>query len=426
MPRIRRKPMIRLSSISWLIVILSVHAVLAAVYWHYTPYEAPPDEKPHGHYVQVLAEKHRLPHFTGYEGDGYEAHQPPLYYAMGIPFLLAGRAIGMEQPAEMVRLLSLLLGGLSVIMVYFAVLTAFSGDRAMALMCSAFVALLPTHSMVSSSVSNEILVEVLFGLAFLLAADILINGSSWRKTVMLGLVVGAGLLTNAACLILFGVAFLTYVLVWRRGALSLRAATVHLLAVVTVGIIIGGWWLVRNQVLYGDPLASAKFRQVFSGLPGPHYFLDMGMPLYGYLYLFVEWTFESFWGRFGHMSVRMPNWSYVVLALVTIVVDAGFLAQLARRKLPLDRSVAIVYGFTLLAVVAAFVVFNTEWLQAQGRYLYPALVPISVFWVIGIGKFTRKSELTRALLVVSVPLFAQVVALATCIIPVMPDYFWPR
>ena len=413
----------RLPGSSWLIMMLIIHAVLAGIYWDYTPYGAPPDEEAHGQYVHVLVEKHRLTNFTGYAGDGYEAHQPPLYYVMAMPFLIAGRALGMDQPGEMVRLLSLLLGALSVTVIYFAVQTAFSGDKQMALRCAAFAAFLPTHTMVSSSVSNTVLVEVLFGLTFLLAADALVKGPSWRKTVMLGLVVGAGLLTNGTCLILFGVALLTYALLWRHGRLSLGAAGKHMLAVIIVGAMIGGWWLVRNQVRYGDPLAGAMFCKVFRNLPGPVLFFAEGWSLQVYVRTVILWTFTSFWGCFGHMNVWMPAWTHLALALVTITVSIGFVVRLARRKLPLDGSVAIVYGVTLLAVVTALAFFNTKWLQAQGRYLYPALVPISVFWVLGIGRFAPRNELLRTFLVVSVPLAVQVVAIATCIVPIMPYYY---
>jgi hypothetical protein len=277
--------------------------------------------------------------------------------------------------------------------------------------------------MVSSSVSNTILVEAVFGLVFVLTASVLMDGPSWRKTIMLGLVLGAGLLTSVTCLILFGVAFLIYAVVWRRGGLSLREAATHMTAAVIIAAVIGGWWLARNQVMYGDPLAGAKFAKVFSDLPGPRELLTFNWTVNIYIVTVIQWTFASFWGCFGYMDVFMPVWSYLMLAIATILVSISFLRQLAARKLPMDGSVAAIYALTFLAVLAAFVFFNTKWLQAQGRYLYPALMPISVFWVIGMGSFAPKSQVLKTLLVVSLPLGAQVIALVTCIVPEMPYYF---
>ena len=409
----------------WLGVILGVHVVLALVYWHYTPFGAPPDEGPHGKYVAVLAGTGSLPVFDASNRGDYEYHQPPLYYLMGTPFYCVGRAIRMADPAAMVRLLSLILGGLSILAAYAVVRSAFPDERILPLTCAGFVGLLPTHVMLSSSVSNDVLAEVVFGLALLVMVRMLVTGLSWRRTIGLGAILGAGLLAKTTCVLLFPIVVLAYVLVWQRGASTGRSLAAHVAAVLGVGIAIGGWWLARNQFLYGDPLAVSQFQEVFQDTPTPEFWLSRGWSWGMYFALVIGWTFASFWGVFGHMNVFMPTWAYWGLAAITLGAAAGSLRAAAqmRARSALNRDVLFVCGVTLALVLLAFLKFNVSFFQAQGRYLYPALVPISVFWAIGLGQLLPQSKRHLApYLAVGVPFVGQIIALVTCIVPKMPYY----
>ncbi len=83
----------------------------------------------------------------------------------------------------------------------------------------------------------------------------------------------------------------------------------------------------------------------------------------------------------------------------------------------------MIYNVVLLLVLLAFLEFNASYFQTQGRYLYPALVPISAFWVLGVRKLLPKGmHRWTPYVAASIPLIAQVVALATCIVPKMPFY----
>ena len=78
------------------LLVVGVHFVLAIAYNLTTPfgnngYANTPDESAHFQYVAYVAHHWRLPIFEGYEGVGYEAHQPPLYYFLaGLAYHLVG------------------------------------------------------------------------------------------------------------------------------------------------------------------------------------------------------------------------------------------------------------------------------------------------------------------------------------------------
>ena len=400
----------------WLIGIVCVHIILALVYWRYTPYGAPPDEGPHGGYIGRIVEQHRLPVFDPTDRANYEAHQPPLYYVLGVPFYLLGR---MPDPAEMVRLLSLILGALSILVIYRAVRTAFPDEPGLGIAAAGFTALLPTHVMLSSSVSNDILVELVFGLGLLLMTGMALRGVTLTRSLMLGVVLGLGLLTKTTCLILFPVALLAYLISARRAT---GTALVHFSIALAMSLIIGGWWLLRNNHLYGDPLAASQFAQAFAHTTKPEYWLSRGFTPFSYVVLVIVWTFCGFWGVFGHMKVFMPAWSYVGLAVVSVVVKIGALGAILRRN-DQRRGILVLYNVVLLLVVVAFIGFNVKYFQAQGRYLYPAILPISAYWALGIRRLLpeRIWEWTP-FIAIAVPFLTQIIALATCIIPRMPGY----
>ncbi|MHB1001385.1 MAG: ArnT family glycosyltransferase [Armatimonadota bacterium] len=367
--------------------ILFIHMVLAIIYWHLTPFGLPPDEGPHGKYIGLMADNHTLPVFNPSDRENYEFHQPPLYYTLGLPFHFIGSMIGIQDPAIIVRALSIILGALSIFVIYLTILKAFDNNRRLALACAGFAALLPTHSMLSSSVSNDILSELIYGLVLLLAASILIDGLSWRRTIVVGVVLGAGILTKTTCILLFPVVGLLYLMLAIRKITSWKTAFVHFAGASGVSLLIGGWWLVRNHLLYGDPFGLALFQQAFQHTAKPDFFFNQGLSVIQYLELVAIWTFESFWGVFGHMKIFMPSWIYVMLAVISI--PFSILSLMTLHKIREDRSkkdfimiCAVVLGIVLLS----FLRFNLSFFQAQGRYLYPALIPISILWCYGITK----------------------------------------
>ncbi|PJF34198.1 MAG: hypothetical protein CUN49_16730, partial [Candidatus Thermofonsia Clade 1 bacterium] len=117
--------------------------------------------------------------------------------------------------------------------------------------------------------------------------------------------------------------------------------------------------------------------------------------LTGWLEDLIGTTFQSFWGQFGEMAVPMQSSTYHVLHILTALALSGALYALfskARQLSGLQWAGLIVLGTALLGVAGAFFYYNLKFVQFQGRYLYPALVPIALFYVsgaAGVGMFLR-------------------------------------
>jgi hypothetical protein len=90
------------------------------------------------------------------------------------------------------------------------------------------------------------------------------------------------------------------------------------------------------------------------------------------------------------MGVLIDSRLYLFLALVSIAVGVGFvlwLVRVVRRGQILSgfqRWALVLLLVVLLAVVAGHVWYNLKFVQHQGRYLFSALVPISVAFALGL------------------------------------------
>lgn len=315
-----------------LLLILALSALLALGYAWATPLGGAPDEGAHLRYVEVLATEARLPvmnleqrRANAHADRDFEAHQPPVYYALNVPAFHMGKLAGGEVGAGWAcRLMSILIGTVGTVLVWLLA-REFAPDRPwLQWGAAAFAALLPMRLAMMGSVNNDGLTEVFSSLALLQMARMLRSGpgepgvkpADWnRHAARLGLVISLGLLTKATSILLLPPALLTLYLA--SGARGEHRDTGEWQGTfVRGGAILGGvvlavagWWFVRNHLLYGDPLAKRMFDAYFADTPRwtgteeqPGLREQLGITFGEYLFRMVLPTsFASFWGAFGHL-----------------------------------------------------------------------------------------------------------------------------
>ncbi|MDQ2800990.1 MAG: glycosyltransferase family 39 protein, partial [Armatimonadota bacterium] len=252
-----------------LAALIAVYLLFAGAYCAITPAATAeqhnPDENAHIEYVATLASGH-LPVFTDVM-HGYENHQPPLYYALAVPVYLAAHSHGEAAAARAVRGVSILLGALLILAAYGCIRTAFPQERWTALGTAIFVGLLPGNVALSASVTNDALTNLVTAVALWLLAKIVTDADSRRReryALWLGITLGIGVWTKTSTLILFPTVLLAcYLLAARQ--LASPASAVRIAGVACGGgALIGLPWLLRNQILYGDPVAQHIFTSAFS------------------------------------------------------------------------------------------------------------------------------------------------------------------
>jgi 4-amino-4-deoxy-L-arabinose transferase-like glycosyltransferase len=414
------RPPVRTSTLVALICI--AYVAIAAWYAAGIPFGQAPDESAHLPYVAYLADHGTLPIFRPGVGS-YEYHQAPLYYAAAAPAYLIGRTVAPGHQYLAVRLFGILLGLCVVWFSYLLAQALCPGRRWLSVGVAGFVAFLPMHVALSASVTNDIGAEVPFAAGLWQIVVAMRDGWNWRRTVVVGVLCGLAVLMKSSGLALLPVAWLAVLLTSRQA--GARGALARIAAVTVVALAVCGWWLVRNWMLYGDPLAWGAFMEAFKGAPTRHSDPWQSFSTFNYVLVVIGWTFASFWGVFGTWkpAVFMPTWGvYMPLAVVTAAGLGGLWLELVEGK-SWDRwrkRAAWVLTAAFALVLASFIRFNLSFFQAQGRYLFLALPVIAIALVAGWGRLFPERLRAAAYFVLWLGMLAlSAVALPEWILPAL-------
>ena len=285
------------------------------------------------------------------------------------------------------RWFSLILGGITLWLVYRTAKLAFPRGSPLPLMAVVLIATMPQFLFVSASFTNDNMVvtasaAVVFWLARLLTLSRTRPIRLW-EWVILGVLLGIAALSKLQGLGLFvlagGAGLAT---AWQRR--SWRTLFVAALGVAIPALLIAGWWYWRNYTLYGD-WTGVKHLVSINGLRQKPLDLDD-------FWLEFRGLRFSFWGLFGWFNILLPSWFYVIMDLLTVLSLAGAVAGsvAAWRRLRgewLRRSETQV-RLLLLAWIGLSAALLLYWMiratGSQGRLIFPALGAIAIWFVIGL------------------------------------------
>ena len=379
-------------------LILTAYLIAGVLYASKTPAWQAPDEPAHYNYnrqlaggewpiiapgdynqaYQTLVISSRFAPQYSVSSFEYEDYQPPLYYLLLTPIfrLTAGQLVPL-------RLASVLLGAGVIGLAYATARRLFPDQLWLALSVAAFMAFLPQHVAMLSAVNNDSLAELLIAAMFyclvvaLHRPDPLVSPKTgWA----LGLLLGAGFLTKVTAYLMAPV--LALVVIWLGGR-DWRAWGRMGGRIFGPALLLGGAWWLRNIVVYPglDAFGIAAHDAVVTGQPTTAEWLRQ-YGGWGTLRAFVTTTFHSFWGQFGWMGVPMPTWIYRILGGFTLVTAVGALAVERRPALaPVPtpgRLVRTLFRALVGLNVLLYLVYNARYVQHQGRYFFPALLPLSL------------------------------------------------
>lgn len=445
-----------------LLLVLAVYLLLALAYGAVNPLFEAPDEHRHYFTAQYMAERGRLPRVEE-EADpwlGQEAAQPPLYYALGAllirpldtagaretawpnPFVRMGDASaptninafvhgpweawpwrGYALAAHLLRAFSTLLGLGTLLCLYGTGRLLWPARPARALLAVAMTAFLPQFLFLHSAITNDALITLLAAAAVWQVLYVWLRGATRRRLLLLGITIGLAILSKTAGLLLLAYAAgALLLLAWRQRrpatALSL------LLYVVLPAVLLGGWLLVRNWLLYGDPTAANQFVQLAGG-SRDYTFIDAMAETPGL------WT--SLFAVFGWFNVRAPEWVYwvwnglVVTALIGAIwqgrLPGAGSATAADGNAPSERQrrrlVPWLLAVWTLMVYGGLVSFMLRTPAAQGRLLFPALTPLALGFAYGLSKLPWRATYAAA------PALALVTSVAPLVTVIPAAYAQP-
>ena len=404
-----------------LAIIVLCYLVTGAAYAWLTPIWETPDEPAHYNYVRHLVHHKSLPVLEADDYDfayleqikaaqfppdmsidsiRYEFHQPPLYYVLGA--VLVAPLPEIWWPLVL-RMLSVVLGGVLLVVAYLVAIEIFPQQPAWALGAAAFTAVVPMHVAMTAAVNNDTLAELLLGLVLLALVRRVIRmpvAAAWRSDVSLGVLIGLGLLTKTTTYITLPLALIVILTpsVWqctrnpavRDRVLPWKRTLVSVARVFGIALAVGALWFVRNSLTYGgfDMLGMGRHNSIM--LEQPHtadWLARLGWG--GLAQAFVQTTFRSFWAQFGWMGVLIDERLYLLLGLFSLLVVAGFILFLLQDcgGLRLNQKLALgTLGLSFLFTAMSYLWYNIQFVQHQGRYLFPALLPLALGTALGVWK----------------------------------------
>lgn len=383
-----------------LFVILAAYIALGGLFATQIPAWQTPDEPAHYNYIRQLAAG-QLPVIApgdynqkqietqiappnakpGFSLDAlqYEDHQPPLFYALAVPvYVLGGGSL------VALRLFALFIGGFAVLFAYLAISEIFPHHPWVAAFAAVLYALLPQHLHMLSALNNDCLAEALLMAAVWQSARMIRLGVTGQRVTWLAFSAGLGFLTKTTAYLAFPIGGLA-VLFASPPAQPPRQTLAHALRFCLIALAFGVVWWARNLFVYGgtDVMGLQAHNAIVVGQPTTQEWLAQ-FGAAGLLSRLAQTTFQSFWGQFGWMSIVLDTKFYLAffiftaLSLLLFVVWRGR-ATLSRAQVWQLRLMGILAGFTF----AAFGWYNLQFIQHQGRYLFPALSTFALVAALG-------------------------------------------
>jgi hypothetical protein len=411
-----------------LIVVIALYLALAFTYSAVTPAATADqhnaDENAHMIYVQTVSSGH-LPVFK-LGAHNYEAHQPPLYYLLAAPADLVSEKFGLATATRVTRCVSILLGALLIVVSFLCVRAVLPDEPLVAVGTAMFIGLLPANIALSASVTNDPLNTLVITLCMWKLAKLANSAkdetpgnkrSLFKKSALVGLILGIGIWTKTLTLPLFPVVIIVFLLLAYRKKIAEASAVMGVLISLGVGLLIGTPWLIRNSMLYGDPLAQ---KLLTSTLNDSRYNTPAEVMIYifggywNYLAKVFQWSFESYWGGFDSMRLfwgmdplrAHPNFLdgpgpiYGTLIVLSLLSALGLIRFVQSKALGNETILISACAALICFTGIAFLHYNLGFFQAQGRYWYPALFPLSFFFMLGWRGFVRGTRVYGFLITV--------------------------
>jgi 4-amino-4-deoxy-L-arabinose transferase-like glycosyltransferase len=444
--------------------VLIAFLVLGVTYSVVTPIFEASDELWHYPLVQWLSKGNPLPVQDAKNAGPWkqEASQPPLYYYLmgwstfwidtrdmaqvrqenphvdnGVITPDGNRNLVVHNPQDesfpwrgtvlavhLARLLSVLMGAVTVWLTYRIALELFPDRPWLALGAAAVNAFTPMFIFISGAVNNDNLTMTLCSLGLLLivkrvreyegsgirdqkaaerelpfAQDFFYRVGRWLP---LGIVLGLGALTKTSALALLPITGLAVsVVAWRKG--SWREFWAGTFATAIPVLLIAGWWYFRNVQLYGDVTGISAFIDVLGKRAAPASLSQLWGERWGFML--------SYWGLFGGVNVSLDDWGYhilnglAVLAVIGVIVYFVTMTWQWFREDPIHSWRDFAYelrdyiqGRAALFLVGLFgvivVALLTQWARvtwsSQGRLVFSAISTWSIYFVLGLATIATR------------------------------------
>ena len=348
-------------------------------------------------------------------GPVHELHQPPMAYILYAAVLPATQGMDPATQLRWMRVISVILGALSVCVAYWATREVFPEDTFLQIGVPAFIALLPMHAYLAGTLNNDHLAELVGSSVILLLAVGIRRGFSAPRLVGVAGLLVLGVLTKRSTLPLVPASLCAVVLgAWaRRGIRRIGWVIILGSASTLVGaILIASFWpQLRESLASVAPILAQEADKLlyvyvfFIFRPLDQHqrtttLADLFAPGTSSYYIrYARQLLETFWARFGWLNVWLAKGLRVFLAIVSLAGVGGlirFAAKTGRESPAWPRWKWACVFMLLLCVLFAFALLAVQmyllWDEAhrpgpQARYLFPQIVAIGMLFMLGVREW---------------------------------------
>ncbi len=376
----------------------------------------------HLKYIQYIQQHKSIP----LADEGWEMYQPPLFYLLAACLLGMCKLSALDPGALLLlRLMGLIIGLAQLALVAACMRLLFPAQPRRQLAGLALAAFLPAPIYLCHYITNDALMMMLGTASVYLCLRVLRDEQpSAARHALLGLCLGAALLTKVTAVVVIGVVLL--VVAGRLVARRERAPGVWLRSVgvtLVVTMLVSGWHYGRVWAHFGAPLAGN-----FGSLPEFRWWQDPGYGTFAYLFHFGRSLADPFFSAFyglpdglystlwgdglcggvGTWSNR-PPWNYdlmaagYLLALVpslTIVIGLfmAFVQLLRRPQAEWFLLLGVAGGLTVAMLYQ--VLRYPYYCMANARHLSIGVVALCALGAWGLDSMSRLGRVPGTLLAI--------------------------
>lgn len=430
-----------------LAIILGLFLILSLIYvWATPPLEAS-DEIWHFGMINFIADTGGLPIQTPGISTSYEQEgsQPPLYYVVsallvlsidrsdfdlvrepnphtmaGVPGNVGNKNLVLRDTPHpflhntalavyIVRLFSIVCSCITIMAIYYAARQLGIAQPLLPPLAASLTAFNPMFLFISSSVNNDNLVTALNSLITWQMLVLVTNAKfTTRQSFFLAVLLALATLSKLSGLVLMVFVLLAGGVVFIRSHFiellnnNSRSMKLHwkgfgtfLILIISIWLLVAGWWYVRNLILYGELFGTRTMVAVAGSRIG-------GFSLQTLVDEFQGFRF-SYWALFGAVNIMTFRWYYDLMDMVTVLMLIGLLtavivswfsrssaSRLPKNSIWLDVGISVVLLVLIVMVgMISVAVWTSQTYASQGRLLFPFNAAISILGATGLIYFSR-------------------------------------
>ena len=383
----------------------------------------------------------------GYLFSLYQSSQTPLYYLISAPVMkvLSLKVLplgeGMEFPSvradfsgsgnlfiheresiwtipsrevrgHLMRLFSVLLGGITIFLIYRIARVVFPADPVAAFAAGAFAATLPQFNFISGVISNDSLAAMMGAATLLFLVRLADKDTRPRSLdfICLGVLIMLALLTKFNLIFLVPLSIIVIFLKAKdAGSWQVGLSGVVLMLIPIFICLAAVVMLFPSDLVIKFRVMVWRLLRTTPTLVTIEHFQWM-----------VKDIYRSFWATFGWMSIRVGWWLYLAWGLICLAGAIGWGKVIVMRK-GMDDAWKRKAGILTAAIVLLLIgVIKNNLLvrQSQGRFLFPVLGAIAVLLSYGLLNLFGERARKRAAIIYAVILFVlNLVSLFVYLIP---------